>query len=1079
MYHHTSPRGNENMSFKTPKTFHAGVRVTSPTPSRAESMMEELGFDDSDLLSDGDSSDGSYDEADSGVGTGKKAMVSDVDVQALRKELRQTHQQREELLLKVKNFRESSQQFQASYEKEKTNKWQQIKILRKSHEAHMQEKHQLIDSLQDIIRDQENRILELEGGETGGTSTHSQSISSRLEDLIDALGDQQSQVAEAREKQFTAEEALRLMQQNGHGGGGDPHHPSPRDDEDDDHKAVRGKHSNQALESGLRQQLEEANNMIKQMQEEQKQLSGVTDYEKEVEQLKEEMGKLKDDCSRYKKEAQHQEQVRRRESKSLKQSEIEKQQLQKQLTRLQAEMADKMKELDALSAKQSDAVNQSAGMVEDMERMKDEMKKQIRDLESQLREKKSELREKENQIAELEAYKDKAQILEVEVSKLNNELFDSKQSSDTALMASKDGHLKEIKKLQAANKSSAKRIKELEEKLAKKSENLLDSAKKQLQVQESLEKELNVKSSELERVQEEYEELKANPKIVEVEKRVEVESEDAKRALLQFKLQNNKLKKDLSSLKETHADTEKQLEDSKNEVDSIVQKLEEREQEMAEVQQQMEEEMKCLEEAKDEEIQRTKETAEEETSFIFQKYSLMRTRFNQLRPGLLMIAQEYQQLRSMCSQFPLMLSKAIEDTKNEIGAKLSKVAKHNEELHKKYQKELLLRKKYHNELIDLKGNIRVFARVRPLIKEDGGGANAKSVVTFDEDDDGLLNLVNKGRFSTFEVDKVFNMASTQEEVFKEVQPLIISSVDGYNVCIFAYGQTGSGKTFTMQGPSKNPGINQRALKLLFEDTASRSDYSFTITVSVMEIYNEMLRDLLSDDPSNKLDVKMSTEGGLYVPGLKEVEVSSVADINRVFATGHKNRATASTDMNEHSSRSHALLCVNIIGKNKVSGKRTKGKLNLVDLAGSERVNKSGSGTDTQRLKEAQSINKSLSALGDVIQALRAKQGHIPFRNSKLTYLLQESLGGDSKTLMVVQVSPVSKNSGESHCSLSFAQRVRSVELGAASKRTDTAEVAALKDRLSQYEDVPTSASYSTPARSKTPTSKTPRATPRR
>eukprot|EP00057_Strongylocentrotus_purpuratus_P020865 XP_011675339.1 PREDICTED: kinesin-like protein KIFC3 [Strongylocentrotus purpuratus] len=973
--YHTSPRGNDNsnMSFKTPKTFHTGGRVTrpSPTPSRAESLMEELGFGDSDLLSDGDenSSDGSYDEADSGLGGGKKAMVSNADVQALRKELKQTHQQREELLLKVKNFRESSQQYRASYEKEKANKWQQIKILRKSHEAHMQEKHQLIDSLQDIIRDQETRVLELEGGDTGAASTQSNSISSRLEQLIDALEEQQNQVAESREKQYTAEEALRQMQQNGHGGGGpDQHHPSPREDEDDDHKAERGNHGNQVVESGLRQELEEANSMIKQMQEEQKQHGGVTDYEKEVEQLQEEVGKLKDDCSRYKKEAQHQEQVRRRESKSLKQSEIEKLQLQKQLTRLQTEMANKMRELDELTAKQSETLNQSSGMSEDLERMKEEMKKQIQDLQTQLN-------EKENQIAELEAYKDKAMVLEVEVSKLTNELSDTKQSSDTALLASKGGHLKEIKKLQAANKSSAKRIKELEERLAHESENLLDSAKKQLLAQESLEEQLNEKSTELERVQEEYEELKANPKIVEVDKRVEVESEEAKRALLQFKLQNNKLKKDLSSLKETHADTEKQLEDSKNEVDSLVQKLEEREQEMAEVQQQMEEEMKCLEEAKDEEIIRTKEAAEQESSFIFQKYSLMRTRFNQLRPGLLMIAQEYQQLRSMCSQFPLMLSKAIEDTKNEvgqareqemaevqqqmeeemkcleeandeeiirtkeaaeqessfifqkyslmrtrfnqlrpgllmiaqeyqqlrsmcsqfplmlskaiedtkneIGARLSKVAKHNEELHKKYQKELLLRKKYHNELIDLKGNIRVFARVRPLIKEDGGGANAKPVVTFDQDDDGLLNVLNKGRMSTFEVDKVFNQASSQEEVFNDVRPLIISSVDGYNVCIFAYGQTGSGKTFTMQGPAKNPGINQRALKLLFEDTAARSDYSFTITVSVMEIYNEMLRDLLSDDPSNKMDVKMATEGGLYVPGLTEVEVSSVGDINRV------------------------------------------------------------------------------------------------------------------------------------------------------------------------------------------------------
>jgi len=153
----------------------------------------------------------------------------------------------------------------------------------------------------------------------------------------------------------------------------------------------------------------------------------------------------------------------------------------------------------------------------------------------------------------------------------------------------------------------------------------------------------------------------------------------------------------------------------------------------------------------------------------------------------------------------------------------------------------------------------------------------------------------------------------------------------------------------------------------------------------------------------------------------------------VFTMGKTNRATAITDMNEHSSRSHALLCVTVNGQNKTTGHRSIGKLNLVDLAGSERVSKSGS--EGARMKEAQNINKSLSSLGDVIHSLKNKTSHVPYRNSKLTYLLQESLGGDSKTLMVVQVAPVEKNVAETVCSLNFAQRVRTVELGQATKRT--------------------------------------------
>ncbi|XP_026518165.1 kinesin-like protein KIFC3 [Terrapene carolina triunguis] len=155
----------------------------------------------------------------------------------------------------------------------------------------------------------------------------------------------------------------------------------------------------------------------------------------------------------------------------------------------------------------------------------------------------------------------------------------------------------------------------------------------------------------------------------------------------------------------------------------------------------------------------------------------------------------------------------------------------------------------------------------------------------------------------------------------------------------------------------------------------------------------------------------------------------------MLSLGKRNRATYCTNMNERSSRSHALLTVTITGTNCSTGTKTSGKLNLVDLAGSERVWKSGA--QGERLKEAQNINKSLLALGEVIQALRAKQGHVPFRNSKLTYLLQDSLGKGNKTVMMVQISLLEKNAGETMCSLKFAQRVCKVELGPASRRIDS------------------------------------------
>ncbi|XP_072492796.1 kinesin-like protein KIFC3 isoform X4 [Notamacropus eugenii] len=452
---------------------------------------------------------------------------------------------------------------------------------------------------------------------------------------------------------------------------------------------------------------------------------------------------------------------------------------------------------------------------------------------------------------------------------------------------------------------------------------------------------------------------------------------------------------------------------------------------------QMLEEMQTMEEDKNRAIEEAFARAQVEMKAVHENLAGVRTNLLTLQPALRTLTNDYNGLKRQVRDFPLLLQEALRSARAEIGQAIEEVNTTNRELLRKYRRELQLRKKCHNELVRLKGNIRVIGRVRPITKEDGDGPEASNAVTFDSDDDAVIHLLHKGKPVSFELDKVFPPHATQQDVFQEVQALITSCIDGYNVCIFAYGQTGAGKTYTMEGTIENPGINQRALRLLFSEVQEKaSDWEYAITVSVAEIYNEALRDLLGKEPQEKLEIKLCPDGSgqLYVPGLTEFKVQSVEDINRVFEFGHTNRTTEYTNLNEHSSRSHALLIITVRGTDYSTGLRTTGKLNLVDLAGSERVGKSGA--EGSRLREAQYINKSLSALGDVISALRSRQGHVPFRNSKLTYLLQDSLSGDSKTLMLVQVSPVEKNTSETLCSLKFAERVRSVELGPGSRRAE-------------------------------------------
>jgi kinesin family protein C2/C3 len=238
----------------------------------------------------------------------------------------------------------------------------------------------------------------------------------------------------------------------------------------------------------------------------------------------------------------------------------------------------------------------------------------------------------------------------------------------------------------------------------------------------------------------------------------------------------------------------------------------------------------------------------------------------------------------------------------------------------------------------------------------------------------------------------------------------------------------------MAGPHNNPGINRRALSRLFELVAERKDVEKSIvSVSVLEIYNENIRDLLASkvDDTVKYEIKTHPQDGQYVENLTSFPVQSLSDIDAYMAKAEKNRSSGRTNMNEHSSRSHMVLYVVVRTTNLQSGVVTVGKVSLVDLAGSERVGKSGATGD--RMKEAQCINKSLSALGDVISSLSKNDSHIPYRNSKLTHLLKDSLGGNSKCLMFVNVSPASWNANETINSLQFAFRARGVVIGTAKK----------------------------------------------
>ncbi|XP_052240310.1 kinesin-like protein KIF25 isoform X2 [Dreissena polymorpha] len=465
-----------------------------------------------------------------------------------------------------------------------------------------------------------------------------------------------------------------------------------------------------------------------------------------------------------------------------------------------------------------------------------------------------------------------------------------------------------------------------------------------------------------------------------------------------------------------------------------------------------------------------------------------------------------------------------------------------QDITEQHAKEKKRRQELHNVLMELRGNIRVHCRVRPLMDFDCGGEDTKmlgssgtksEVVVHYMDDENVCVRTTKHN-KVFEYERVYSPDESQEFVFDEVQPMMTSLLDGYNICIMAYGQTGSGKTHTMLGshknedyhlrmePHKDEGVIPRAARELFRLISEKPEGTISVEVSVVEIYNNDIRDLLSGDPSAKHDVITGADGSLSIPTLTssprtielrkqlvQKKVDKIQDVMSFVQYGLRMRRESATMVHEHSSRSHLVvtLTVNSQAPNFLSkpatpspapddypgslipyavraallanialgtpvimgrpstapagGRDRRGrslslmttasfesppqspivpstpavirtKLQLVDLAGSECVGMSG--VTGVALREASNINKSLSALADVLGALAEHRPHVPYRNSRLTHFLQDSIGGDAKLLVLLCVAPAQRYITETTQCLGFGQRARQVQRGPTKRR---------------------------------------------
>ncbi|PON62876.1 Kinesin-like protein [Parasponia andersonii] len=492
-----------------------------------------------------------------------------------------------------------------------------------------------------------------------------------------------------------------------------------------------------------------------------------------------------------------------------------------------------------------------------------------------------------------------------------------------------------------------------------------------------------------------YEKLK----LEETKKLEEKDVEKIKEEKHQYQIEISRLKEELELTKNRHESRCLQLEENaKDKKAELEKKLKEFEHEVIDSRKKTKE----LESSAESKSRRWKKKERTYQSFINFQFGALQD----LRTALESTKCEVLKTERSCSE-----------EFNYLGSKLKGLADAAEN----YHVVLAENRRLYNEVQDLKGNIRVYCRIRPFLP----GQSRKHTTVEYLGENGELVIANpskQGSHRLFKFNKVFGPTATQEEVFLDTQPLIRSVLDGYNVCIFAYGQTGSGKTYTMSGPSISStvdwGVNYRALNDLFQLSQSR---------------------------------KSSIAYEVAVPDASMHPVKSTKDVLELMNIGLMNRAVGATALNERSSRSHSVLTVHVRGTDLKTDTVLRGSLHLVDLAGSERVDRSEA--TGERLREAQHINKSLSALGDVIFALAQKSSHVPYRNSKLTQVLQSSLGGQAKTLMFVQLNPDMESYSETISTLKFAERVSGVELGAARSNKEGRDVRELMEQVASLKDI--------------------------
>ncbi|EEC13098.1 kinesin, putative [Ixodes scapularis] len=333
-------------------------------------------------------------------------------------------------------------------------------------------------------------------------------------------------------------------------------------------------------------------------------------------------------------------------------------------------------------------------------------------------------------------------------------------------------------------------------------------------------------------------------------------------------------------------------------------------------------------------------------------------------------------------------------------------------------------------------SVKVVVRCRPMSEREIGDGYERIVGLCPES--GVVTIRNPKSsdveaLKQYTFDAVYDWNSKQMDLYDETfRPLVDSVLLGFNGTIFAYGQTGTGKTYTMEGIFNDPenrGVIPNSFEHIFSHIARSQNQQYLVRASYLEIYQEEIKDLIAKDQTKRLELKERPDTGVYVKDLSSFVCKSIKEIEHVMTVGNQNRSVGATNMNVHSSRSHAIFIITVehsdLGPDGKHHIRV-GKLNLVDLAGSERQVKTGTSGDRQ--KEAIKINLSLSALGNVISALvDGKSSHVPYRDSKLTRLLQDSLGGNAKTIMIANIGPASYNYEETLTTLRYANRAKNIK----------------------------------------------------